>query len=203
MKTAIVLMFLIVAGALPTGSARAAMLGDAEVPFSAERTVTVNGHSYHGKLFHTPGRQRHEQDLLGREIFILDAQAERGWVIVPSLKTYVEFPFPAELAALGSPDLTRSVVRQETVNGVRTTKYRIDHQVGDTLATGFLWVSPENILMKFDVRLSRSGHSKPLAIAMELAHVKNGPQDPHLFELPHGLSQLPIAALAPLLGAGR
>lgn len=203
MKTAIILMFVVVAGGLAAREAAAAMLGDADVPFSAERTVTVNGHAFRGKLFHTPGRERHEQDLIGREIFILDAQAERGWLVVPSLKTYVEFPFPPELAALASPDLTRSAVREETVSGVRTTKYRIDQRVGDTLATGFLWVSPENMLMKFDVRLKRSGHSKPLAVAMELSHVKNGPQDPHLFELPHGLVQMPIAALGPLLGVGR
>ncbi len=159
MKAAVFLFFLIVAGALAAGSAGAAMLGDADVAFSADRTVTVNGQVFRGKLFHTPGRERHEQDLVGREIFILDVQTERGWVVVPSLKTYVEFPFPPAMAALGSPDLTRSAVRKETVNGVRTTKYRIEHRVEDTLATGFAPAEFEDYVIEEQVPHSTALHA--------------------------------------------
>lgn len=200
MKSAVLAAALLLCTGMASRAAEAALLGDATISYSADRTVTVDGRSFHGRLFHAPGHERHEQDLLGRDIFLLDAEEERGWVIVPSLKTYAEFPFPPVMAALGSRDLTSDPVRQEKVNGVPTTKYRIERRVDGTLVTGFLWVSPENILMKFDIRLDRQHHDKPLAIAMELSHVKGGPQDPHLFTLPPGVSPISLDALAPLLG---
>jgi hypothetical protein len=57
--------------------------------------------------------------------------------------------------------------------------------------------------MKFEIHLHRPGHSKPLTIGMELSQLRRAPQDPHLFELPHGLAKLPAEALVPLLGSGR
>lgn len=200
MKSAVLAAALLLCTGMASRAAEAALLGDATISYSADRTVTVDGRSFHGRLFHAPGHERHEQDLIGRDIFLLDAEEERGWVIVPSLKTYAEFPFPPVMAALASRDLTSDPVRQEKVNGVPTTKYRIERRVDGTLVTGFLWVSPENILMKFDIRLDRQHHDKPLAIAMELSHVKGGPQDPHLFTLPPGVSPISLDALAPLLG---
>jgi hypothetical protein len=200
MKRAVLAAALLLFAGMMGGAADAAMVGDATVSFSADRTVVVNGRSFHGRLFHAPGHERHEQDLLGRDVFILDAEAERGFLIVPSLKTYAEFPFPPVMAALASRDLTRTPVRDEVVNGVPTTKYRVERQVEGTDVAGFLWVSPDNILMKFDVRLMRPGHSKPLAIAMELSHVKDGPQDRHLFEPPRNFAKVPDEALEQLLG---
>ena len=188
---------------VPLAPAAAAMLGDARVPFRAERTVTVNGHTYTGLVFHTPGHERHEQELWGtKEVFILDTAAAQGWLIIPSFKTYVEFPFPPVMADLASPDLTREPLGQETVNGVRTTKYRVDHTAHDgTRAKGYLWVSRDGVLMKLAGTITRAG-SKPLSIAMELSHLERGPQDPSLFELPPGLVKLPADALGPLLGGG-
>jgi hypothetical protein len=200
MKSVVVAVALLLCAGVASRGADAALLGDATISYSADRTVIVDGKSFHGRLFHTPGHERHEQDLLGRDIFILDAQEERGWVIVPSLKTYAEFPFPPVMAALASRDLTSDPVRQETVNGVPTTKYRVEREVDGSHVSGFLWVSPENILMKFDIRIERAHHGKPIAIAMELSHIKGGPQDPHLFTVPPGVSPISMDALAPLLG---
>jgi hypothetical protein len=185
-------------------AAEAAMVGDASIPFTAERKVTVNGHAYTGVLYHVPGRERHEQDLIGRDIFILDAETGHGYLVVPSIHTYVEFPFPPELAALASRELTRHPEGEERINGVRTTRYRIHHEVADgNRIDGTAWVSRENVLMKFDVTITREGHGKPLKIAMELSHLKEGPQDPSLFEVPEGLTRLPTEALGPLMGIGR
>lgn len=186
---------------VPSGRAAAAMLGDARVPFRAERTVMVNGRSYTGLVFHIPGRERQEQELWGtKEVFILDAATAQGWLLVPSFKTYVEFPFPPVMADLASPDLTRHPVGQETVDGVRTTKYRVDHTAEDgTRAKGYLWVSRDGVLMKLAGTITRRG-GKPLSVAMELSHIEMGPQDPSLFELPPGLVKLPADALYPLLG---
>lgn len=184
--------------------ANAALLGDASVPYSAERIVTVNGRSYSGRVFHAPGHQRHEQTIQGiDEVVLLDSRKTRGWLVLPGLKTYVEFAFPGVMADLGDPALRRSPSGHDTVNGVLTTKYRIDHTAGDgTRAQGFVWISAQGVMMRLEGTVTRHGTGHPTAIRMELAHVQIGPQDPGLFELPPGLVKLPSGTLESLLGGG-
>lgn len=190
---------------LLAGPATAAMVGDASVPFRAERTVTVDGRSYTGPLFHTPGHERNEQSLLGmREVFLLDTAAARGELVVPALQTYVAFPFPPMLAALGAPDLLRRPLGAEDIAGIRTEKYRIDETAADgSRARGALWLSRDGILMKLAVSITRAHGGRPIEIGMVLSQVERGPQDPALFRLPSGYTQLPAEALGPLIGARR
>jgi hypothetical protein len=196
-----VLVLVLAAGPM-AGRAVAALLGDASIPYRAVRTVTVNGHSYSGAVFHIPGRERHEQEIQGiPEIVILDAAATRGWLVLPALKTYVEFAFPQLMAELGDAKLLRSPVGQEVVNGISTTKYHIDHTAADGMhAEGFVWVSAKGVLMRIDGTVTRPNAKTPTAIRMELANLQFGPQDPSLFDLPPGLTELPSEALQPLLG---
>jgi len=191
---------LLVCGA-PFKPASAAMLGDASVSYSAERTVTVNGKSYLGMVFHVPGRERHEQQIQGiSEVIILDAGAKQGFLVLPELNSYVAFAFPRLMAELDDSDLRRTPVGQETVNGVPTTKYRVDHTAGDgSRAQGFVWLSGQRVLMRLDGIVARAGAGRGTAIRFELAGVKLGPQDPGLFVLPPGLVKLPSAALEGLL----
>jgi hypothetical protein len=181
--------------------ARAAMLGDAALSYSARRTVTVDGHSYSGMVFHVPGHERHEQEIAGMtEVILLDASAKQGVLLLPSIKAYVDFAFPALMAELDDPALRRAPLGQETVNGVMTTKYRIDHTAADgSHARGFAWVSSQGVLMRIEGIFMRPGAARETAINMELAHLKPGPQDRRLFELPAGLLQLPSAALQAFL----
>jgi hypothetical protein len=187
---------------LVSGAARAAMLGDASVSYRALRTVTVDGRSYSGPVFHRPGHQRHEQDLLGmHEIFLLDTAQARGYLVLPSVKTFVEFPFPPLMAELDSPDLLTHPAGPDTIAGIATIKYRIDHTAQDgSRADGFLWLSQAGILMKLEISVTRAHGGRPMAIAMALSQVALGPVDPGLFALPPGLVQLPADALGPLLG---
>jgi hypothetical protein len=196
-------IFLLAAWLVAATQAEAAMLGDAQLSFQAERTVTVDGRTYTGTLSHVPGHERHEQDLFGmHEIFLLDTKAATGFLLLPNIKTYVEFPFPALMAELDSPDLTTAPQGQETVSGIRTTKYKVDHQAKDgSHAKGFIWVSRAGQLMKLDATVTRAHGGKPIVIGMELSHVREGPQDKSLFDLPANYVKLPTEALGPLLGA--
>src|SRR5438046_542229 len=95
------IVLLSLALALPAGAARAAMLGDAAVSYSAERTVVVNGHSYTGMVFHTPGHDRHEQEIQGiPEVILLDGAAKQGILLLPGLNSYLPFAFPRLMAEL-------------------------------------------------------------------------------------------------------
>lgn len=201
MRRWIILVSVLLMGAAPA-SMRGRMLGDAVIGYRAERTVTVDGRSYSGTVFHMPGRDRHEQRIAGIfEVILLDAAKKRGFLIVPMLQTYVPFAFPELMAELDQPDWRRAPAGEEMVNGVRTTRYRIDHTAADgSRARGFAWVSAEGVLMRLKGSVTRPGASHPTTIRMELTDLARGPQDPALFQLPPGLVELPPAALQRLLG---
>ena len=191
-------VLLLVAG--PAGAAPA-MLGDASISYRADRTVTVDGRSYSGTVAARPGEQRHEQDLFGlHEYFLLDIADAHGYLVLPTVKTYVSFPFPALMAELDAPDLLSAPEGEETIGGVATTKYRINHEAknGDR-ARGELWLGHAGVLMRLEVTVTRPDGRSSL-ITMQLSHVKAEPVDPALFELPPGLTELPAEALGPLLG---
>ena len=201
-RSKMLLMLVLALAALPAGRASATLLGDATVSYSANSTVTVNGRSYAGMVFHIPGRDRHEQEIEGiAEVVILDGVAMRGWLMLPRLGSYVEFTFPQLMAELNAQTLLRSPVGRETVNGVRTTKYRIDHTAADGMhAQGFAWMSADGVLMRLAGDVTRPGATRPTAIQLELDNLRLGKQERGLFDLPPGLTRLPSGALAPLLG---
>jgi hypothetical protein len=175
-------------------------LGEARVGFSAERILVVDGHRYVGRMWHMPGEQRHEQELpVIRPVFILRAGSAHGDLVLPQLHTVVEFALPREFALLTSPDLLRRPIGLETVNGVATTKYRIEEDLPGEHIAGSLWLSRDGIPMRCDGKFEpRNG--RPSTIYWELRDVKLGKQDQALFEVPQGYAKLSAEAAAPLLG---
>jgi hypothetical protein len=178
----------------------AATLGDAKVGFTADRTLVVDGKSYVGKIWGMPGKERHEQVIQGFDpVFLLRTDSPLGEVVLAKLKTVVQFAMPSELRLLGSPELKKHPIGQDTVNGIATTKYAIDESVPEGHAKGTLWLSRDGIPMKLAGTFTgRKG--KVSTVRWELSQVRIGPQAASLFEPPPGLSKLPPEALAPLLG---
>jgi hypothetical protein len=185
---------------LLSGVATAAILGDARVGFNADRLLVIDGHRYEGKIWAMPGEERHEQAIQAfRPIFLLHAGRPLGEIVLPQLKTIVEFVIPPELRLFADPKLTRHPIGQETIDGIATTKYAIDETVPEGHATGTLWLSRDQIPMRLAGTFV--GHKgKPTTVRWELRHVRIGPQPAGLFEAPHGFSKLPAEAVAPLLG---
>ena len=181
--------------------AQASALLDAPISFSATRTVTIDGKPYTGLMFHEPGRERDEQRLGAMDVaFILDSQSSQGFLVVPSVKTYVTFPFPPMLSALVDAQMEKQKpVGEEPVDHIPTVKYRVEQTTSDgSHGEGFAWVSKRGVLMRLDgVVTSPSGHKTK--IAMKLADLKEGPQQPELFAPPANMNELPFQALAPLL----
>jgi hypothetical protein len=182
--------------------AHAASLLDAPISFSAMRTVTIDGKPYTGPMFHEPGRERDEQKIGAMDMtFILDSQSSQGFLVVPSIKTYVNFPFPPMLLALVDAEMDKQKpVGEEMIDKTPTTKYRVEKTTSDgSHGEGFVWVSKRGVLMRLDgLVTSPSGHKTKIAV--KLADVKEGPQRPELFAPPVGMNELPFQALAPLLG---
>lgn len=190
----------LVASLAAAAPARAAIVGDATVPYSATRIVTVNGKVYEGKVFHTPGKQRHDADINGIPMsFILDIAGGAATVILPALNSYIDFPLPPLLAELDRHRLDRSAVGEERLAGLRATKYRIDYTASDgTHGDGFVWISRENILLRIEGRIERPRH-KPLTVSMTLSDLQLGPQRESLFRVNRDMHKIPYEALEMLL----
>src|SRR5258708_10483055 len=74
--------------------AAARMLGDPSVPFSADRSLSVGDRTFTGKLYATPGSQRHEQAVAGvDQVIILHGEDARGGLVLPQLHSYSQFLF--------------------------------------------------------------------------------------------------------------
>jgi hypothetical protein len=186
------------------GIARAQLLGDTQVPFSADRTVVIGDRTFTGKLYARPGYQRHEQDLGGLpQVILLRRDDARGWLVLPSTRSYVEFYFRGVLAELSDPSLLGTAVGQETVAGLKTTKYRIEHTVRDgSTVDGYAWVSKDGIIAKAEGTYTAAKDGKPTPVRMLLSNIRTGPQNAALFEVPQNFVKLPSGALQPLLGGG-
>jgi hypothetical protein len=185
--------------------AMARMLGDPSVPFSADRSLVVGDRTFTGKLYAMPGSQRHEQAIEGiPQVIILHGPEARGWLVLPTLNSYVEFAFSRAAAELGDADLLSTKLGEETIDGRRTAKYRIEHTARDgTLVDGYLWLTGEGIPMRLDGTYTPANGSKPTTVHMELSNVRQGPQNAALFAIPQNMMKLPGGALAPLLGIGK
>jgi hypothetical protein len=184
---------------LPCAS-RAATLIDALTGFSAERTLVIDGHTYRGKIWAMPGKERHEQAILGMQpVFLLRGDSPMAEIVLTSIKTIVQVEIPAELRLLNVAALAQHPVGRETINGIATTKYAIDKSIPEGHAEGMLWLSREGIPMRLAGTFTNA-KGKASTVRWELSGVKTGPLPAALFDPPAGLSKLPPEAIAPLLG---
>jgi hypothetical protein len=198
-----VLFTLALAIAAAATPAVARMLGDPRVPFSADRALTIGDRTFTGKVYAVPGSQRHELTI-GQipQVIILHGADAKGWLILPSVNSFVEFGFSKAALELSQSDLLSTKVGEEVIDGHRTTKYRIEHTARDgTMVDGYLWQTAEGIPMRLDGMYTPANGGKPVPVRMELTHVQLGPQDASLFLVPQNMVKLPTGALGPLLGA--
>jgi hypothetical protein len=193
------LLWLLCLALLPA-AAHAASLVEPQIGFSAERTLVVDGHTYQGKIWAMPGKERHEQTIQGlRPIFLLRADRPLAEIVVASIKTIVQLEMPPQLRLLDRGRLKQRPVGRDTVNGIATTRYAIDEVVPEGHAKGMLWFSRDDIPMRADGTFI-DPKGKVTTVRWELSKVKIGPQPADLFEAPQGYSKLPPEAVAPLLG---
>ncbi len=195
-----VLPVLLAMALIASGEARAVIVGDATVPYSATRIVIVDGKEYRGRVFSVPGKQRHDVDINGLELsFLLNIAGEAGVIAAPALHSYVDFPVPPLLAELDRRRLEGHKAGEERIGGLPAVKYRLAYTASDGWrGMGFLWLSRDNILLRIDGRIERPGH-RPMTVTMRLEDLQLGPQDDELFHISRGLKKLPYQALEMLL----
>ena len=186
---------------LVSGAAFARVLGDTGVAYSADRVLSINGQRFDGVLYAMPGFQRHEQTMTGlQQVAIFNFAAGRGYYIVPSVRTYVDFPIELAVRELDKPDMLGAPLGTERQGGVVTTKYRVDHRAADgTRIEGFVWLAASGIPMRGEGTVIETS-GKRTSVNWTLSNVHIAPQDPGLFQPPDGFYRLPAAALPGILG---
>jgi hypothetical protein len=177
------------------------LLGDTKVPYSADRTVVTGGKTYVGKVYATPGKQRHEQDIDGMPfVAVLRADKKVAWLELSSFHIYSDFPFPAAVTDYADEKQLGAPIGVEEVAGLKARKFRVEREGSDgSKLFGYAWITEDGIVLKLDgTFVEPKGHETKASYVLSNIHL--GPQPPSLFELPPGMSRLPPEAIAPMMG---
>ncbi|HKT36534.1 MAG TPA: DUF4412 domain-containing protein [Nitrospira sp.] len=186
-------------------SVQATPMSRPQAEYSAEATVENEEGTTKQKIFVTPTKERKEM-LTGSgegavQIFRYDNKVM--WMLMPSEKMYMEHSIgggQSKGSDTSQWTYEDTAMGEETLNGVRVTKYK-------TIATstdgkkygGFSWRTREGINVKQDL-LYKEGNDKKRMLT-ELSNLQIGRQDPKLFEIPEGFTKFDMGGM--MGGMGR
>jgi len=188
----------LVAAAVSVAAAAPNLL-DLKVEYSADTVIGKDSPRF-GHLWRTPVALRHDMDDNGQmQTVIVRLDQKTAWMLVPALKlalgTDLEGLTQLSGAAgvLGAADKLKPIaVGNETIEGLRATKYRV--QMNDPEAgrfDGFVWSTSQGIVLKIDGAGEQNGRHGTVRIAFR--NVRVSPQDATLFEPPAGYRQVTVA----------
>jgi uncharacterized protein DUF4412 len=202
-----ILMMVVLVSILGAWPASAAQRPVAQAEYSGDLTTQTEDSTIQQHVYVTPTKERREM-LTGSgdgavQIFRHDNKVM--WQLMPSEKMYMEHQYgQSKSKDMSSWDFEETVLGEETLDGMKVTKYK-------TIATstdgkkygGFSWRTKEGIPIKTDL-LYKEGNEKK-RMATELKNVKIGKQDPKLFEVPEGFTKFDMAGMmgGMMGGAGR
>jgi hypothetical protein len=184
--------------------AQAAPMNRPQAEYSADATIENEEGTVKQKIFVTPTKERKEM-LTGSgegavQIFRYDNKVM--WMLMPSESMYMEYSIGGGPSKGGDPSqwtYEDTVVGEETMNGVKVTKYK-------TIATstdgkkygGFSWRTREGINVKQDL-LYKEGNDKKRMLT-ELSNLQIGRQDSKLFEIPEGFTKFDMGGVMGMMG---
>ena len=183
---------------------QAAPMNRPQAEYSADATVENEEGTMKQKIFVTPTKERKEM-LTGSgegavQIFRYDNKVM--WMLMPSENMYMEYSIgggPSKGSDTSQWTYEDTVVGEETMNGIRVTKYK-------TIATstdgkkygGFSWRTREGINVKQDLLYKEGNDKKRMLI--ELSNLQIGRQDPRLFEVPEGFTKFDMGGMMGMMG---
>ncbi|GAB4540975.1 MAG: hypothetical protein Fur0020_10300 [Thermodesulfovibrionia bacterium] len=165
------------------------------VEYSADSYIETGEGMMKAKVYHAQGKERREHEVEGeKSIMIIRYDKRLIWTLIPDAMVYMEIKMiegsKDNKEDLSNYKIEETVVGEETVNGIGTTKSKIimtNKKTGERLG-GFWWVSKEGIVVKMDAVAVDQGSKT--RIKQELKNLKIGKQDHQLFEIPAGYSRM-------------
>lgn len=162
------------------------------VDYSGHQTMETAEATISGMVYASGEKERREFNVEGRDMVMIIRRDQRVvWMLQPEQNAYLEMKIPEE----GRDDDAMSMkvestpMGQESVNGVRTTKNKVvvTSSRGQDMS-GFMWTTPENILVKMDVVAVDEGSK--VRLRQDITGLDVGRQDPALFEVPAGYTKI-------------
>jgi hypothetical protein len=140
------------------------------------------------KVYRAPGKERREVEKNGdMTIQITRMDKHVSWALMPMQKTYIKMTIPVLSPSSGKTELNE--VGEEVIDGYQTKKSKLTRTNGKIIFfDGFIWTTPEGIPIKTE-GVSVIGENKT-QFKHELKNLKIGDQDPSLFEIPEGYTDL-------------
>ncbi len=184
----------------------AQLMSRPQAEYSADETVQNEEGTIQQKVYVTPTKERKETLTGAGEgaVMIFRYDTKLMWILMSSEHMYMEQALGGPRQQGQGPDTSQwtyedTVVGEETLNGVRVTKYK-------TIATstdgkkfgGFSWRTREGINVKQDL-LYKEGNDKKRMLT-ELSNLKVGRQEPKLFEIPEGFTKLDMGGMMGMMG---
>lgn len=143
-----------------------------------------------GKLYFSADKERREMVGFGNKSIII-RRRDKGvtWQLMPREKVYMEshggpeHQDPERMMREGRVKFTK--LGSERVNGMPTTKYRIEivHEDGSRF-NGHHWITKKNIPVRM------KGVSKGRRFQIDYTNIQIGKQDPTIFEIPAGYRRM-------------
>jgi hypothetical protein len=182
----------ILAAAFVAGANAQSRLPTPSVDYQAERMMETSAGTFTGRVYFSADKERTETEMGGyQNVTIVRRDRNLVWNLMPAQRMVRETDLKSArdpiAAQTGGDDVRISAVGGETVEGVATTKYKLIAKDGE--AGGFMWFSREGIAVKMDLLQKEDGKASRMTVT--LRHLKIGPQDPQLFEVPEGYSKMP------------
>jgi len=182
---------------------------DSQAAYSADFSVSSARGSYHGRVWHAHGRERREVATSGggQGVLIL-RESDEAYLLGISGKWYVGLSLRAAGATVGgleSWQVTRKRIGEETVAGIKATRWKVQAEGPKGGFTGDIWTNRDGILVKASGLLTRTDDDDS-PVEMTLSGLKVGAVDERMLELPKGwfgfnLRQVPPEQIEQAVGA--
>jgi hypothetical protein len=202
------LVFVVALAAVPAAHAAAPV---ATAEYSADWSMETEAGAMTSKVYHAANKERREMNQGGQSmITIMRLDRKVMWSVMPTQRMYMEMPINAQSEGsrnngdLSGYEVEHTVVGEETVNGVRTTKTKVIMKAKPPKTGkmgGFMWATKEGIVVKMDV-IGVDGDRKQ-RMKMELTNLQVGKQDANLFEPPAGYTKMDMGNMGAMMGGPR
>lgn len=182
----------------------ASQLARPQAEYSADAMIQTEEGSMQQRVYVTPTKERKETLTGAGEgaVMIFRYDTKLMWTLMPAEHMYMENSMAGGQGQGNDPSqwtYEDTVVGEETLNGVKVTKYK-------TIATstdgkkygGFSWRTKDGINLKQDL-LYKEGNEKKRMLT-ELSNLQIGRQDPQLFEIPEGFSKFDMGGMMGMMG---
>lgn len=177
--------------------------GMPEVSYSADMVMRGGGQPGMPMTVHyTPEQQRVEMNPGGQQMVIVQkTDPPQAWMLFPAMRMYAEGPsMPSPLTwqrKIDDPDADVEIteVGPDEVNGIETTKYRIEgtDDMGHPY-DGHVWSTDDRIMVKLDGRFT--GPNGPQDMTIEVTRLDRGTPDAGLFQVPPpGYTKMPAGSM--------